>query len=74
LLSKTIVLLLIGYPLIFMQQLIRAWLLSHHLAIWCNTPGSTKFFGMTGQTGQVTGQIGSFRTNNFEVILPSSRT
>jgi hypothetical protein len=26
-------------------------LLSYHLIVWCDTSGSTKFFGMIGQTG-----------------------
>jgi hypothetical protein len=30
-------------------------LFPHHLAVWCNTPGSIKFSGETGQTGEDTG-------------------
>jgi hypothetical protein len=63
-------LLLLSYPLIFMQQFSKTWLLLHHLAVWQDTLGSTKISSETGQTGEDTGQTDALRTSHFKIMLP----
>jgi hypothetical protein len=67
-------LLLLSYPLIFMQQFSKTGLLPHHLDVWQDTLGSTKISSETGQTGEDTGQTDALRTSHFKIMLPPSQT